>query len=73
MSEPDPKIAQSILDGFVEEVLRSFGALTVVCHHRNGTDCGEPSMDFSHMLCDPSNCPLLAKTWADSEFDKPEG
>lgn len=48
------------------ECYRAFEALRIVCIHldehvrgeREG-DCAHPDMEFMHMSCCPSNCPLL--------------
>lgn len=38
---------------------RVFTNLAKHCPHKDQTDCGHPDIDFSSMLCCPSNCPLL--------------
>jgi hypothetical protein len=67
------KIAQEALDrtneasggvdlgALVKAAARALGSLSATCPHRSDTDCAEPSMEFSHMLCSASNCPLLLK------------
>ena len=47
------------LGPLVKAAADAFLALSAGCPHRNDTDCAEPSMEFSHMLCSASNCPLL--------------
>jgi predicted nucleotidyltransferase len=49
------------LEIYVNDVKQAFYVLSRYCPSKLGSDpdCHHPDIDFDHMLCDPSNCPLL--------------
>jgi hypothetical protein len=52
-------LSHTELEPLIKDAVDAFLALSAACPYKNDTDCAEPSMEFSRMLCSTSNCPLL--------------
>lgn len=52
-------MSDAVADLQARMIRDAFRAMAHQCRHRDGADCAEPRMEFSHMTCSPANCPLL--------------